>query len=247
MGSRRGGHFASRHAQWTRNNFSAVKERKPGWGLFHRRPCPVPTIRGCLVLFIFGVVTSIAAIRGVYPFLAVNDPVPEGVLVVEGWGPDYAMEAARAEFSRHHYERLFVTGGPIEKGAAFSEFKTTAELSAATLIHLGMDSNVVQAVPTPDVRQDRTFASAVALKRSLLRRGALPAKINVMSLGVQSRRTRLLFEKALGRETKVGIVAVESRTYDPKHWWQTSQGFRVVSDEVVAYLYARLVFRPPSE
>ncbi|MBI3418396.1 MAG: YdcF family protein [Verrucomicrobia bacterium] len=221
--------------------------RKRYWGLLRHRQCLLPTARGCLLLLVVISLTIAFALGNIHSWLAVHEPIPGSVLVVEGWGPDYMLEEARTEFNQHLYERLLVTGGPFLQGMPFSEFKTQAELSAAILVRLGMNSNVVHAVPSPAARQDRTYASALALKRWFLLNGGVPSQINLISLGVHARRTRLLFERALGKGTQVGIMAVESRDYDPRRWWRTSQGFRVVTDEVVAYLYARFIFSPPPE
>jgi hypothetical protein len=224
---------------------SPGKTSKPCWGLVHRRPCWVPTLRGWLALALACAVLAVVSAKGVHPFLAVSDPVPGGVLVVEGWAPDYALEEAIAEFKRGQYSKLFVTGSPLERGAPLSAFKTYAELGAATLVRMGLDTNTVQAVPAPSVRQDRTFTSAMALKAWLHEHRIAPTNFNVMSLGAHSRRTRLLFEKALGAEARVGIIAIEDRSYDPNRLWRSSPGVRSVSDEIIAYGYARLVFRPP--
>jgi hypothetical protein len=178
----------------------------------------------------------------VHPFLAVTDPAPAEVLVVEGWVPDYVMEEARIEFERNHYRRLYVTGGPLEIGGYLSEYRTYAELGAATLIRMGMSKSMVEAVPAPSVRQDRTYISAVALKNLLRRQSTSAISINLMSLDAHSRRSRLLFQKAFGDDSRVGIIAVENREYDARHWWQFSQGVRTVIGELVAYVYALIVF-----
>ena len=182
------------------------------------------------------------SIRGAYSFLAVNDPVDNGALVVEGWLPDYALQEAITEFGRGHHSRIFVTGGPLENGAPLSEYRTFAELGAATLLRLGLDTNAVQAVPAPRVRLDRTYASALALKNWLGSHGVVETNFNVISLGPHSRRSRLLFEKALGKDYKIGVIAIENQEYDAKQWWASSAGVRTMSDEIIAYLYARLSF-----
>jgi hypothetical protein len=133
---------------------------------------------------------------------------------------------------------------PLEQGAPLSEYKTYAELGAATLLKLGLDRDSVQAVPTPAVRQDRTYASALVLKQWLQQHNAMPAELNLISLGAHARRSRLLFEKAFGQDARVGIIALENQDYDPEHWWKSSQGVRTVTDELIAYGYARLVFHP---
>jgi uncharacterized SAM-binding protein YcdF (DUF218 family) len=219
-----------------------MKERKPARGLLQRRECLLPTWRGWLVLLFAVAALVVFSIRGAYSFLAVNDPVDNGALVVEGWLPDYALQEAITEFGRGHHSRIFVTGGPLENGAPLSEYRTFAELGAATLLRLGLDTNAVQAVPAPRVRLDRTYASALALKNWLGSHGVVETNFNVISLGPHSRRSRLLFEKALGKDYKIGVIAIENQEYDAKQWWASSAGVRTMSDEIIAYLYARLSF-----
>jgi hypothetical protein len=107
---------------------------------------------------------------------------------------------------------------------------------------MGMSNETVQAVPAAYVQKDRTYAAAVALQRWLHQHNAMPKAINLISVGAHARRSRLLFEKAFGSGTRIGIIAVEDRSYDPSHWWKSSQGVRSVVDEMIAYGYARFLF-----
>jgi hypothetical protein len=221
----------------------AKPSAKKRWGLFHRRQCLVPTWRGLVVLaLVFGAVAYVG-IRGAYPFLAVNDPRPGGVLVVEGWAADYALEAAVSDFKQFSYEKVYVTGGPIEYGAPLSSYKTYADLGTATLLALGLNSNAVQAVPAPRVKRDRTYACAVALKKWMDEHGVQLTRINLVTVGPHARRSRLLFQKAFGNDMPIGVVAIAEPNYDARHWWRSSLGFRSVTDEAIAYLYARFLFR----
>jgi uncharacterized SAM-binding protein YcdF (DUF218 family) len=222
----------------------AGEEKKFG-GFFCRRSCLVPTLR-CWIVFCLSVAILLTAtIRGLHPFLALNDPVPDGLLVVEGWEPDYGMEKTIEEFKRNHHERVYVTGGPVEYGTYLTAYKTYAELGAATLMKLGLESNVVQAVPAPRVRQDRTYASAVVLKKWLLDHQIKPTRLQLISEGPHSRRSRMLFQAAMGKDVRVGVISIPSREYDQQHWWRYSSGVRNVIGEGLAYLYARLLFAPP--
>ncbi len=219
---------------------------RPFLGLLHRRECLLPTWRGWLVLLLVIALAAAAALPGVYPFLAPQDSVPGGILVPEGWATDYALAEALAEFRRHPYEGIYTTGGPLEEGALLARYENYAELSAASLLKLGADPQTVHPVAAPLYLQDRTYGSAIALRDKLRATGVSAEKVNIVSLGAHSRRTRLLFQKAFGPGTRVGIIAVAPRDFDPAHWWRSSAGFRTVSDELIAYLYARFLFHPKS-
>jgi hypothetical protein len=201
-------------------------------------------VRGALLLLILFASLLIFGFRNIQAFLAVNDPTPEGILVVEGWSPDYALETAKLEEQGNPHHLLYVVGGPLEQGAPLSQYPTYADLGAAILLRMGMSQDTVQAVPSGYVYKDRTYAEAVALSNWLRQHGAIPKEINLISLGAHARRSRLLFEKAFGKSTRVGIIAVEDRNYDPAHWWKTSEGVRSVISETIAYGYARLLFSP---
>ena len=92
--------------------------------------------------------------------------------------------------------------------------------------------------------RDRTYGSALALKAWFYEHGLKVQRINVVTESAHARRTRLMFEAALGPDVTVGIIAVRNPDYDPDHWWHYSEGVREVLGESLAYLYARLLFRP---
>jgi hypothetical protein len=223
-------------------NEQPAKNKKRGWGLLRRQEVSIPTWRGWLLAFLLLAIPGFALSRCIYPFLAIHKPFVGGLLVVEGWAPDYVLRSAIEEFQRDRYARIYVTGGPVEIGAPLSQYENFAAIGASTLVKLGLPTNAVQAVPAPRVAQDRTFASAVTLKRWWIEHGITPFKVQVMSLGPHTRRSRLLYQKAFGKGVTIGITSVPPRDYDPKRWWRSSAGFRTVTGEVIAYLYARLIF-----
>jgi len=125
-------------------------------------------------------------------------------------------------------------------------YKNCPEVAAGTLRKLGFDKNLISVVPAPNVRKDNTYAAGLSLRKWLLESGLSVKALNICSMGPHARRTRLLFEKALGQDINVGIIAFESQEYDPKAWWKTSKGVRTVIGETIAYLYARFFFFPKS-
>jgi hypothetical protein len=182
-------------------------------------------------------------LKGIHPFLAPTHPVSARVLVVEGWLPDYALAEAAAEFYSGRYGTVLTSGAISKDGWLDVPKYTAADWAARRLKELGLTNKIV-AVPCREERVDRTYHSALLVRRWLDDNNLAVTGVNVLTLGPHARRTRLLFQKALGNQTAVGIIAVESRDYDPGHWWRTSEGVREVIGEAVAYIYARVFFHP---
>ena len=68
--------------------------------------------------------------------------------------------------------------------------------------------------------------------------------IDVVTEDLHARRTRLLFQKALGDKLTVGVIAIPNPDYDAKHWWSYSEGVKHIVSEAAAYIYARFLFWP---
>ncbi len=217
------------------------------FGLARRRTVWLPTWPACLLSVVLLLVASVVFVKTLHPFLEMTRRAGGEVLAVEGWGPDFSFRAAAEEFSHGGYRRLVVTGGPIEKGAPFIGQATYAELGAATIGSITGRAGLAIAVPAPSVGTDRTYASAVALRKWLLRSGPLPDKLDVLTTGPHARRTWLLFRAAFPRTVEVGIIAVPDDRYDASRWWTSSDGFRTTTSEFIAYLYAKFLFRAPAE
>lgn len=210
--------------------------------LIQRQEMLIPTIHGWLVAFLLFVLLIVFVLTHIHPFLAVNSPIPANILVVEGWMKDYAIKDAMNEFERGGYQKLITTGLPVDLGYyLLSEYKTTAELSAATLLALGFDRDKLVAVPGPNVVKNRTAASAAALRQWIATSNLKVTSINLYTYDVHARRSWLIFQQALAPDIKVGVIAVQSINYDPKSWWMSSEGVRSVLDEAIAYIYARFV------
>ena len=124
-----------------------------------------------------------------------------------------------------------------------AQYKTYAALGAAVVAGPGLDTNTVVAVPAPAVRADRTFTSARALRDFLSKQKSGVRRINVVTVGAHSRRTRLLYEKAMGDDWQIGMIAVPDESYDLRSWYRSSNGVRNILDETIAYVYARFFFR----
>ncbi len=180
-------------------------------------------------------------VANIHPFLAVNSPLKADLLVVEGWLPDYAIESAIVEFNKGEYRQLITTGLPLSKGYYLAEYKNYAELTAATCIALGFDKDKVVAVPAASAVKHRTAASAIALRDWLSASAFKVNSINLYSFGTHARRSWIIFKEVLNPDIQVGILAAEPQDYNPQEWWKSSEGFRTVTGEIIAYIYARFV------
>ena len=178
-------------------------------------------------------------------FLAPTQRVDTDILVVEGWVHPYAIRASAEEFQNHSYHRVFTTGGPVVgNGGYINDYQTAASVGADLLKKAGIPVELIQMVPSHVMGRDRTYSSAIALRNWLREHDMQVRSLNIATEGAHARRTRMLFEKALGANVAVGVISVPSPDFDARHWWLYSEGVEEVVNEGVAYLYARFFFLP---
>jgi uncharacterized SAM-binding protein YcdF (DUF218 family) len=188
---------------------------------------------------------GVIVVLGAYPFLAVTNRVDADVLLVEGWVHPYAIESSAAEFRRGRYRQIFTTGGPVVgRGGYINDFQTSASVGADLLKKTGIPAELVQMVPSHIIGRDRTYSSAIALRDWFHEHDFHVQSLNIVTEGPHARRTRLLFGKALGPETKVGVISIPNPDFDSRRWWLYSEGVEDVIEEGAGYVYAKLFFHP---
>jgi hypothetical protein len=220
---------------------------KKNW-LFQRRQIWIPTLLGWALLLTLGIVGSSLAVLGAYPFLAQQDPAPSSrLLVVEGWMAEAELDQAITAFQRGGYERLVTTGGTIERYSALIGFNNFADLAAAYIVSRGVASSLVTAVPAPASAQDRTYLSAVKVREWARKNGLVLNSLDVFSGGPHARRSRKLFQLALGPKIQVGVLTATPSAYDRKRWWNSSAGAKSVLTEAIAWAWISCCFSPPAE
>jgi len=226
-------------------NASSGQSSQKLWGMFTRKERWGLSWRGRLILILLGFSTAVLFLWNAQPFLAETHRVNSNILVVEGWIHEYAIRAAEKEFETGRYERVVTTGGPVTGiGHYVNDYQTSASVGADLLKNAGVPSEFVQMVPSRLMDRDRTYGSAVALREWLHEHNMPEHSINVLTEDAHARRTRLLFQKALGKNVTVGIIAVPNPDYDARRWWRYSEGVKDVGSEAFAYIYARFFFHP---
>jgi hypothetical protein len=158
--------------------------------------------------------------------LAISQPVRGRILVIEGWvSSPAALKQAVAEFKSQGYG-LLVVAKDEEKPWVFS-----------VLLRSGMSENEIVTVPVTRVEKDRTYSSATAVRDWFVSSGVEDKAVDVFTIGTHARRSWVLFQKALGPGFRVGILSSPNPWYDPDHWWRSSEGFKEVVYETIAFLY----------
>ena len=210
--------------------------------LVRRRELWLPTIWGWAL--IAGVVAGAGwlGVHHVYGFLAPNQPVNRGLLVVEGWVNDAALAEAARLWRTGAYTRLVTTGGPIERYASLFPSDNYAASAAETLEKEGIQAAEIAVVPAPPSNRERTFASAIALREWLARNRVDEREMDVLSEGPHARRTWILYRAAFGANVTIGIRSVTSDLYSPVAWWQSSAGAKDVLTEAIAWLWVKCCF-----
>jgi len=211
----------------------------------------VPTLRGWITLTAFVTAISISALLSIHPFLAANHPLSGDLLIVEGWLSERQLQAAVATFRAGNYQHLITTGGVLHPDSylkgRFPSLNSTAEVTAALLIESGLQADRIVPITSPKVTKDRTYHSALAVRKWLDENHSSPKSLDVLSQGPHARRIWLLFGLAMGDQYPVGIIAQQNQNYDPTRWWTSSAGVRTVIGEALAYGYAKFLFFPASQ
>lgn len=215
-------------------NFALTKEhtgRKPTW-----------LARLLIVVIIIGVSIGFAA--NLYPFLAPEGEPHEGLMVVEGWIHDFALDEAVIMYRAGNYSKIVCTGVPIETGSYIQEFKSYPEMTAARLKKMGINPAEIVVAVADYEKKDRTYLAAVALRQAFMAYNIEETNLHLITTGPHGRRSRMLFQKAMGDDYNIGITCLDEYTYNQKDWYTCSEGVRSVLGELIAYTYAKLVFHP---
>ena len=194
------------------------------------------TVKSWIVAVLLAVVVFVFTI---HDFLAMNDPVQANILVIEGWiWESSAMKDAAKEFKSGGYD-LVVTVGTLPRWQAGEPLEENAAAHAADQLRkFGVNEQAIQILTVPNIDRHRTYTSALAVKRWLLDSHIHVVGINVFTLGAHARKSLVLFNRAFGENTPIGVIAGIEDSYDPEQWWLSVKGIYIVLRKTIGYLYA---------
>ena len=197
-----------------------------------------------MLVLLAAIIITAVGLRTLYPFLAITETVPTRILVLDGWLPTYDINKAAALYLAGHYQTLLDVNGTYDFQAVDQD-PGNAYIVSRILVRDGIPREQVNPVVFQGVKIDRTYISAVAVKEWCRQHGIPLQSLDIATLGPHARRSRLIYEKALGNGVKVGVIALDDPAYDSLHWWRSSEGVREVLFEFVAYVYVRFFFLTP--
>ena len=211
---------------------------RPSLRLFVRRETWTLSFPAKLLVLALGLVLAIGFPLEVYPYLAPNDPVHSGTMIIEGWISGGLLSQAAAAFEAGRYDRILILRASDED-ERYVESSAACKDPAEILANHGVSKPRIGTLLYPSTERDRTYHAAMAARDWLIRHST-EKSFDVVTAGPHARRSRMMYKKVFGKDFEVGIIALNDPAYDPKHWWRTSEGVRDVLGEVIAYIYAEV-------
>jgi uncharacterized SAM-binding protein YcdF (DUF218 family) len=204
--------------------------------LVKRRSIWCPTLLGWVCLLALGTAPGLWWWFKAESFFSLTERQPADVLVLEAWIGNEGVRAAAAEFQSHGYRYIVAAGGYT--GERWQERRWSyVEMAERELMRAGVPKDKIIGALSRDTEIRRTFESAAAVARQLQSMDIHPKAVNVFTRGSHARRSRLVFAKALGQETKVGVISWLPPEYDTEPWWHSSDRADDVIKETVGYLF----------
>lgn len=200
------------------------------------KQCLISVTSIILVVISYKITTSL--LIATHSFLALTQPVEAEVLIVEGWLFDYMLEDAAKEIKNNNYEIVITTGEKrvLNGSHKYNKFTNTANCCKHRLALLGIDNSKIIAIPADKIKLEHTYNTALAIKKWVDANNV--KTVNVFTGGAHGRKSQVLFQKALGRDIKVGIISCKIKHYDSAHWWTSSRGIWNTFRYFAGYLYA---------
>ncbi len=192
-------------------------------------------------------------------FLAVNRPLGEDILVVEGGMPKWVCAQVPSALRSGHYRRLVVLGHP----AGASDMNSWNDVMGTKLESLGYDTSTMVKVEVPFQSTfrsyiisvcappflavtfrfqltRRTYASALAFSEWLRSSRIAAHSVDVFTGGVHARKSWILYRHAIGGKCRVGIIAAPI-AFNSRYWLLSREGIYQVPRNLVGYLYAKFL------
>lgn len=211
---------------------------------FYKKEIYLPTKRSWFILLGAFFVIIWCILRYAHPFLALEQPLSStDLVIVEGWMSDDQMQKAAQWIEHQSNDPIVVTtGSGVNKGLARLIDKNSYAAIAKELLSIyGVPAQQVVALPSKQVRKDRTRMTAQTVSQWLAKNPEIQA-ITLISEDTHARRSFMIFRKYIPQHFDLGVISLSSLEYEAEQWWTSSEGVRAVLYEGIACLYVFLFY-----
>lgn len=199
-----------------------------------------PTLIGWLLVVAIFLLPVVLWFAKGEDFLAATQREPADILVVEAWIGYEGLHAAATEYFTHSYKYVIVTGGLTSERWSTQRWLYT-DMARKEFVRAGVPAENIIVAPSKDTETQRTYACAVAVQDVLgsghYRFGAM----NLFTKGVHARRSRLIFERVLGSDHKLGIISWMPAKELNGPWWNSSERAQEFLKETVGWGFELLL------
>lgn len=207
---------------------------------FQRRTLWWPTWMGWLALALLAWVPLLLWWFQGESFLAATHREAANILVVEGWISGEGIHASVLEFKTGDYRYVVATGGLT--GERWNGRRWNYALEAEEqLLRSGIPRDQIILAASRETESQRTYEMAMSARQALRAQHIEPAAVNVFTRGVHARRSRLIFSKVFGPETRVGVIAWSPPRTGADSWWNSSERAEDMIKETVGYVFEFLL------
>jgi len=122
----------------------------------------------------------------------------------------------------------------------FNDYDSHPQIIRNKLFTFGVDSSKVRAITVKKTSFNRTLASALAVRNWIKSSGKSVKGINVVSMGIHSRRTLLTYKRVFNKTDNIGIISLPERDEGVSG---KNSVFRIFV-EMADYLYYNIILIP---
>lgn len=140
----------------------------------------------------------------------------------------------------YQYNSVYDIGFLDNKDRIVNDYESVAEFARIRLNLLGIDTSKVVAMPARRKRINRTLSSVLAVRDWLDLLNKSLSNINIITLGIHSRRTYMTYKSILDKSCTVGIIAIPNSSIPDSE----KPGNKKILLETIQLLYYWIILLP---
>jgi hypothetical protein len=140
----------------------------------------------------------------------------------------------------YKFNSVYDIGRLDGKDIIINDYDSHGEVARNYLITLGIDSSAVVAVKGKRTEFNRTLTSALAFRNWLKSYNGKVDGINIITMGIHSRRTWMTYKSVLNKQLKIGVISIPE-SIGPGF---EKLDFGDILSELLSLIYYRIILIP---